>query len=57
MLIIRPETLVRWHCAGFHGYGAESLGSGRPPINTELRTLIRQMSLENLLGGAAFIRH
>ena len=54
MLIIRPETLVRWHRAGFRGYWrwkSRSQG-GRPPISTELRALIRQMSLENPLWGA-----
>ena len=54
MLIIRPETLVRWHRAGFRGYWrwkSCSLG-GRPPIGTELRALIRRMSQENPLWGA-----
>ena len=33
MLIIRPETLVRWHVLDFVAIGAESLGNrkvGRP---------------------------
>jgi transposase InsO family protein len=54
LTIIRPETLVRWHRAGFRSYWhwkARSLG-GRPRIETELRALIRQMSRENLLWGA-----
>ena len=54
MLIIRPETLIRWHRAGFRGYWrwkSRSLG-GRPPIGTELRALIQRMSLENPLWGA-----
>ena len=43
MLIIRPETLVRWHRAGFRGYWRRKSRSpgGRPPISTELRVLIR----------------
>src|SRR6266404_7837083 len=44
--IIRPETVVRWHRAGFRRYWcwkSRSLG-GRPQIETELRALIRQMS-------------
>src|SRR5467141_3907989 len=52
--ILRPETLVRWHRAGFRRYWrwkSRSRG-GRPQIETELRALIRQMSLENLLWGA-----
>ena len=53
-MIIRPETLVRWHRAGFRRYWrwkSHSLG-GRPLIDTELRALIRQMSIENPLWGA-----
>jgi transposase InsO family protein len=52
--IIRPETLVRWHRAGFRRYWrwkSCSLG-GRPKIAADLRALIRQMSAENPLWGA-----
>src|SRR5713226_2384669 len=52
--IIRPETLVRWHRAGFRRYWrwkSRSLG-GRPQIAADLRALIRQMSAENPLWGA-----
>src|SRR5258706_12721275 len=52
--IIRPETLVRWHRAGFRRYWrrkSRSLG-GRPQIAADLRTLIRRMSAENPLWGA-----
>ena len=41
--IIRPETLVRWHRAGFLRYSrwkSRSLG-GRPLISSDLRALIR----------------
>jgi hypothetical protein len=54
LTVIRPETLVRWHRAGFRSYWrwkSRSLG-GRPQIGTELRALIRQMSIENSLWGA-----
>ena len=52
--IIQPETLVRWHRAGFRGYWRwKSLGrGGRPQIETEMRALIRRMSIENPLWGA-----
>ena len=49
LTIIRPETLVGWHRAGFRRYWrwkSRSLG-GRPQIETKLRALIRQMSMEN----------
>src|SRR5450759_2433799 len=53
-VIIRPETLVRWHRAGFRRYWRwkSHRREGRPQIETELRALIRQMSTENLLWGA-----
>jgi transposase InsO family protein len=54
LTIIRPETLVRWHRAGFRGYWrwkSRSRG-GRPRIETDLRLLIRRMSVENPLWGA-----
>ena len=52
--IVRPETLVRWHRAGFRRYWRWKSNSrgGRPPIENELRALIRQMSTENQLWGA-----
>ena len=52
--IIRPETLVRWHRAGFRCYWRwkSRPRGGRPQIETELRVLIRRMSVENPLWGA-----
>jgi transposase InsO family protein len=54
LMIIRPETLVRWHRAGFRRYWRwqSRRRGGRPPIEAELRALIRRMSTENLLWGA-----
>ncbi len=52
--IIRPETLVRWHRAGFRRYWrwkSRSLG-GRPQIDVDLRALIRRISMDNPLWGA-----
>ena len=52
--IIRPETLVRWHRAGFCRYWrwkSRNWG-GRPQISGDLRALIRRMSVENILWGA-----
>ena len=54
LTVIRPETLVRWHRAGFRSYWrwkSRSLG-GRPQIDSDLRALIRRMSVENSLWGA-----
>jgi len=54
LVIIRPETLLRWHRAGFRRYWRwkSRRRGGRPQIETELRALIRQMSTENFLWGA-----
>ena len=54
LTIIRPETLIHWHRSGFRCYWrwkSRSLG-GRPPIEAELRALIRQMSIDNPVWGA-----
>src|SRR5437870_10637225 len=52
--IIRLETLVRWHRAGFRRYWRWKSCSfgGRPQIAANLRSLIRRMSAENPLWGA-----
>jgi hypothetical protein len=54
LTIIRPETLLRWHRAGFRHHWrwkSRSLG-GRPQIEAKLRMLVRSMSIENPLWGA-----
>jgi transposase InsO family protein len=53
-VIIQPDTIVRWHRAGFPSYWrwkSRSRG-GRPKVAAEVRSLIRRMSLENSLWGA-----
>src|SRR5258705_5308549 len=52
--IIRPETIVRWYRAGFRRYWRWKSRSpgGRPQIDTDLRALIRRMSIENAPWGA-----
>jgi hypothetical protein len=54
LTIVRPETLVRWHRAGFRCYWRwkSRPQGGRPQIDTELRGLIRRMSIENPFWGA-----
>src|SRR5262247_85570 len=54
LTIVRPETLVRWHRAGCRRYWRwkSRPRGGRPQIDTELRVLVRRMSLENPLWGA-----
>src|SRR6202142_4621559 len=54
LTIIRPETLVRWHRAGFRCYWRwkSRPRGGRPLIEADLCGLIRKMSVENPLSGA-----
>ena len=52
--ILRPETVVRWHRAGFRSYWrwkSRPLG-GRPATPAAIRQLIREMSIANSLWGA-----
>ena len=53
VVIIRPETVIRWHRRGFRAFWrwkSRSRG-GRPPIPREIRDLIREMSRANWLWG------
>jgi transposase InsO family protein len=57
MVLVQPETLVRWHRAGLRRYWRRKSRStgGRPPIHAELRALIWRMSVDNRLWGAPHI--
>jgi hypothetical protein len=46
-----PETLTRWHRAGWRLLWRYKSRPGRPPIPLELRRLIRRMAIENPLWG------
>ena len=52
--IVQPETIVRWHRAGFRFYWRwkSRPRGGRPQIEADLRDLIRRMSIENPIWGA-----
>jgi hypothetical protein len=52
--IVRPETVIRWHRAGFRAYWRwkSRPRRGRPKTPLEIRQLIREMSLANPLWGA-----
>jgi transposase InsO family protein len=52
--IIAPETVIRWHRAGFRAYWrwrSRPLG-GRPKTSADIRQLVREMSLANPFWGA-----
>src|SRR5580765_6570835 len=52
--IVRPETVIRWHRAGFRAYWRwkSRPRGGRPKASAEVRQLIWEMSLANPLWGA-----
>ena len=56
LLVVTPETVVRWHRAGFRWYWAliskVRKPIGRTPISKEARDLIFQMVAENPSWGA-----
>jgi hypothetical protein len=50
LLIVRPETLLRWHRRGWRAYrpwrsNRRRRRRGRPPIPRELQALIRQLRI------------
>src|SRR5215510_11240046 len=55
--VVQPETILRWHRAGFRTFWRwkSRRRAGRPTIERGLRELIRQMSQENPTWGASRI--
>jgi hypothetical protein len=59
LVIVKPETVVAWHLAGFRLFWrlrSRPKSPGRPMIDAEVRALIRKMVNENLSWGAPRIR-
>src|SRR5450631_3815041 len=54
LAIVEPETVIRWHRAGFRLFWRwkSQCRAGRPRVALEIRQLIREMSLANPLWGA-----
>ena len=55
LAIVQPETVIKWHRQGFKLYWrwkSRAGKPGRPPIEREIRDLIRRMSRENPTWGA-----
>ena len=52
--IVRPETVIRWHRAGFRLYWRwkSRPRGGRPKVPPDVRQLIRDISIANPLWGA-----
>jgi putative transposase len=49
LIIVQPETVIRWHREGFRRYwrSISVPGPGRPPISEDIRNLIVCMATEN----------
>ena len=47
LVLVRPETMIRWHRAGRKLFWRLKSRPGRPPIPQPLQALIRRMANEN----------
>jgi putative transposase len=49
LVIVKPDTVIRWHRKGFRLYwpAISRRGPGRPPIPEELKALIHRLASEN----------
>ena len=55
LIIVQPETVIRWHRMGFKLYWrwkSRAGKPGRPPIERNIRNLIHRISRENPIWGA-----
>ena len=55
MMIVKPETVVRWHRLGFRAFWSwksRRRGPGRPSIPSDIKNLIKRISRDNVLWGA-----
>ena len=54
LVIVKPDTVVRWHRKGFKLYWRwiSMRGPGRPAVSLEVRNLIKEFALDNGCGGA-----
>jgi len=58
LMIVKPETVIRWHREGFRLYWRwkSRKKRGRPKTDAEIRKLIRRMARDNPLWGAPRIQ-
>src|SRR5271169_5125871 len=48
LVIVKPETLLRWHRTAFRMFWQwKSRNGGRPPLPRDLRALVREMARDN----------
>src|SRR5262245_49745785 len=58
LIIVKPDTVIKWHREGFRLYWRwkSKAPIGPPPVDKEIRELIRRISSENPLWGAPRIQ-
>ena len=47
LVVVRPDTMIRWHRAGWKLFWRLKSRPGRPPIPKQVQSLIRRMGIEN----------
>lgn len=47
LVAVRPETMIRWHQAGWRSFWRLKSRPGQPPIPQQLQALIRRMANQN----------
>mgnify|MGYP001584684042 CR=1 FL=1 len=53
LVVVRPETLIRWHRLGFRIFWRWKVSRGRPPLPPNLRELIQSMACDAVAHGLA----
>jgi putative transposase len=51
LVVVRPETMIRWHRAGWKLFWRLKSRSGRPQIPQQIQSLVRRIANENPLWG------
>ena len=55
LIIVKPETVIRWHREGFRRFWrwkSRYARRGRPPVDAQIRALVRRLANENPTWGA-----
>jgi len=51
LVVVKPETFIRWHRKAFKQYWRWKSRGGRPPLPKDIRELIARMVKENVTWG------
>ena len=55
LVIVKPETFLKWQRAAFRAFWRRKCKRGRPPLPKGIRELVRRMARENPTWGKARI--